>query len=133
MVQVLLQMDLLRSQVLTLEQTNAQLQREVQQLRVDNQKLQDQIARLKRDSSNSSKPPKKKPPRGQQQRQIEGQEGHPRQERIPFGTSGGQTLVNAERRSPRQVKTRVNAELQTDGARRATVKRLDTQELGVGR
>ena len=47
--QVLLQMDLLRSQVFALEQTNAQLQREVQQLRVDNQKLQDQIARLRRD------------------------------------------------------------------------------------
>jgi len=92
MAQVLLQMDLLRSQVLALEQTNARLQREVQQLRADNQKLQDQIARLQRDSSTSSKPPssdivkppKKKPPRGQHQRQIGGQQGHPRQERIPF-------------------------------------------------
>ncbi len=91
--QVLLQMDLLRSQVLTLEQTNAQLQREVQQLRANNQKLQDQIARLQRNSSNSSKPPssdivkppQKKPPRGQHQRKIGGQQGHPRQERIPFG------------------------------------------------
>ena len=91
--QVILQMDLLRSQVFALEQTNAQLQREVQQLRTDNQKLQDQIARLKRDSSNSSKPPssdivkppKKKPPRGKGQRKLGGQKGHPRQERIPFG------------------------------------------------
>lgn len=91
--QVLLQMDLLRSQVLALEQTNAQLQKEVQQLRADNQKLQDQIARLKRDSSNSSKPPssdivkpkKEGTPRGKRPRQIGGQKGHARHERIPFG------------------------------------------------
>jgi transposase len=90
---VILQMDLLRSQVFALEQTNAQLQREVQQLRAENQKLQDQIARLKRDSSTSSKPPSsdivkpptKKPPRGKHHRKIGGQKGHPRQERIPFG------------------------------------------------
>src|SRR3974390_3092886 len=92
--QVILQMDLLRSQVFALEQTNAQLQREVQQLRTDNQKLQDQIARLKRDSSNSSKPPssdivkpqKKGTPRRKGKRQIGGQKGHPRQERIPFAS-----------------------------------------------
>ena len=91
--QLILQMDLLRSQVFALEQTNAQLQRELQQSRVDNQKLQDQIARLKRNSSNSSKPPssdivkpkKKDTPRGKRQRKIGGQKGHPRQERIPFG------------------------------------------------
>jgi transposase len=91
--QVVLQMDLLRSQVLALEQTNAQLQSEIRQLRADNQKLQDQIARLKRDSSNSSKPPssdivkpkKKDTPRGKRRRRIGGQQGHCRQERIPFG------------------------------------------------
>src|SRR3974390_1487311 len=91
--QVILQMDLLRSQVLALEQPNAQLQREVQQLRADNQKLKDQIARLKRDSSNSSKPPssdivkpkKKDTRRGRRKPRIGGQEGHSRQERIPFG------------------------------------------------
>ena len=90
--QLLLQNDLLRSQVLTLEQTNAQLHSELRQLRADNQKLQDQIARLKRDSSNSSKPPssdivkppQKKPPRGKRQRKMGGQKGHPRHERIPF-------------------------------------------------
>jgi transposase len=90
--QLLLELDLLRSQVLGLEQTNAQLRGEVRQLRADNQKLQDQIARLKRDSSNSSKPPssdivkpkKKGTSRGKRPRKIGGQKGHPRQERIPF-------------------------------------------------
>jgi transposase len=90
--QLVLQTDLLRSQVFSLEQTNTQLQREIRQLREDNQRLQDQIARWKRDSSNSSKPPssdivkpqKKGTRRGRRQRKIGGQKGHPRQERIPF-------------------------------------------------
>jgi transposase len=82
---LVLQLDLLRSQVLGLEQINAQL-------RAENRKLQDQIARLKRDSSNSSKPPSsdivkpknKGTPRGRRKRKIGGQKGHPRHERIPF-------------------------------------------------
>jgi HPt (histidine-containing phosphotransfer) domain-containing protein len=90
---LVLQNDLLRSQVFALEQTNAQLQQEIRQLRADRQKLQDQIARLKRNSSNSSKPPssdivkpaKKGAPRRKGKRKIGGQKGHPRQERIPFG------------------------------------------------
>lgn len=90
--QLVLQIDLLRNHVRGLEQTNAQLQGEVRQLRADNQKLKDQIARLKRDSSNSSKPPssdivkpqKKGPPGGKRRRKIGGQKGHPRHERIPF-------------------------------------------------
>ena len=90
--QLLLELDLLRSQVLGLERANAQLRGEVRQLRADNQKLQDQIARWQRDSSNSSKPPssdivkppKKDRPRGKGKRKFGGQEGHPRQERIPF-------------------------------------------------
>ena len=90
--QLSLQNDLLRSQVLALEQTNAQLQSDIRRLRADNQKLQDQIARLKRNSSNSSKPPssdivkpqKKGTRGGRHKRKIGGQKGHPRQERIPF-------------------------------------------------
>ncbi len=90
--QLVLQMDLLRSQVLGLEQTNVQLQGEIRQLRADNQQLKDQIARLKRDSSNSSKPPSsdivkpqnKGTSRGKGKRKIGGQEGHPRQERTSF-------------------------------------------------
>jgi hypothetical protein len=90
--QLVLQNDLLRSQVFALEQTNAQLQTEVRQLRADNHKFRDQIARLQRNSSNSSKPPssdivkppKKKPPRGQRKRRIGDQKGHPRHARIPF-------------------------------------------------
>jgi transposase len=82
---LVLEIDLLRSQVLALEQANAQL-------RADNQRLQDQIARLQRNSSNSSKPPssdivkpkKKDPPPGRRKRKRGGQKGHPRQERIPF-------------------------------------------------
>jgi transposase len=89
---LVLEVDLLRSQVLALEQANAQLQKDVRQLREENQRLQDQIARLKRNSSNSSKPPssdivkppKKSTPHGHK-RKIGGQEGHPRHERLPFG------------------------------------------------
>lgn len=90
--QLVLQNDLLRSQVLGLEQTLAQLRKEMVQLRADNQQLQDQITRVRRDSSNSSKPPSsdivkpknKNTPRGRGKRKIGGQKGHPRQERIPF-------------------------------------------------
>jgi transposase len=89
--QLVLQNDLLRSQVLVLEQTIAQLGREVRQLQADNQQLKDQVARLKRDSSNSSKPPssdivkpKNESPQGKRKRTIGGQEGHPRHERLPF-------------------------------------------------
>ncbi|MCU0915689.1 MAG: DUF6444 domain-containing protein [Planctomycetes bacterium] len=85
--QLVLQIDLRRSQVFALEQTNAQL-------RADNQKLQDQVARLTRDSSNSSKPPSsdivKPQPQQKDHRQarrnrpIGGRPGHPREERTPF-------------------------------------------------
>jgi len=88
-----LQIDLLHSQVLRLEQMVHQLEQDNRQLRADNQKLQDQIARLQRNSSNSSKPPSSdivKPPkkgtrRRNRKRKIGGQKGHPRQERPPFG------------------------------------------------
>ena len=91
--QLVLQIDLLRSQVRGLEQMIAQLQKENQRLRADNQQLKDQIARLRRDSSTSSKPPssdivkpkRKDTHRGKRQRRIGGQKGHARQERIPFG------------------------------------------------
>jgi transposase len=91
--QLIRQMDLLGSQVFGLQQTNAQLQRQVEQLRAENQRLKDQIARLTRDSSNSSKPPssdivkpkKKDRPRRKHKRKIGGQPGHPREERTPFG------------------------------------------------
>lgn len=90
--QLVEQMDLLRSQVVSLEQSNDQLQREIRHLREENQRLQEQIARLKRDSSNSSKPPssdivkpqKEGTRRRKGKRRIGGQKGHPRQERIPF-------------------------------------------------
>jgi transposase len=102
--QLIRQMDLLRSQVFALEQTNAQLQRELQQSRADNQKLQDQIARLQRNSSNSSKPPssdivkpkKKDTPRGKRPRKIGGQQGHPRHERIPFGPDDIGPMIHYE-------------------------------------
>lgn len=97
---LLLEVDLLRSQVCALEQANRQLRDEIQQLRADNRKLQDQIARLKRNSSNSSKPPSsdivkpKKGPRGRKRRRsIGGQQGHPRQERIPFAPDDIDTML----------------------------------------
>jgi hypothetical protein len=102
--QLVLQIDLLRSRVLDLERINAQL-------RADNQKLQDQIARLKRDSSNSSKPPSSdivKPkktgtPRGTRKRKIGGQKGHPRHERIPFAPDDIGSILAYEL-SPEQAK-----------------------------
>ena len=84
--QLVQQIDLLRRQVLELEHINAQL-------RADNQKLQDQIARLKRDSSNSSQAAFQRYCQAQEdgnssggtrKRKIGGQKGHPRHERIPF-------------------------------------------------
>lgn len=108
--QLVLQIDLLRSQVIALEQTNSHLQREIRQLREDNQKLQDQIARLKRNSSNSSKPPSSdivKPknqgtPRGKRPRKIGGQQGHPRHERLPFGPDDIGPILHYEL-SPQQA------------------------------
>ena len=50
--------------------------------------LQDELARLKKNSSNSSKPPSsdivKPPKRGKGKRKIGGQPGHPKHERTPF-------------------------------------------------
>jgi transposase len=74
-------------------------------------KLQDQIARLKRDSSNSSKPPSSdivKPkktgtPRGRRKRKIGGQTGHPRPERIPFAPEDIGPIMGYEL-SPQQAK-----------------------------
>jgi transposase len=97
---LLLEVDLLRSQVYALEQANRRLGDEIQQLRADNRKLQDQVARLKRNSSNSSKPPssdivkpKKGPPGRKRRRRIGGQPGHPRQERIPFAPDDIDTML----------------------------------------
>ena len=74
------------------------------------QRLQDQIARLKRDSSNSSKPPssdivkpkKKGMPRGRRTRKIDAQKGHPRHERIPIGPDDVGSIVPYEL-SPKQA------------------------------
>ncbi len=54
---LVLRTDLRRCQVFGLEQINAQFHREIPQLRADSQQLRGQIARLRRDSSHSSKPP----------------------------------------------------------------------------
>ena len=109
--QLVLQNDLLRSQVAALEQTLAKLREEIGQLRADNQQLEDQIARLKRDSSNSSKPPSSdivkpnkngtsQPKRG---REIGGQEGHPRQERAAFAPEDVNRIIPYEL-SPAQAR-----------------------------
>ena len=70
---------------------NEHLRGENQQLRQDNRQLRHEIARLKKNSSNSSKPPSsdiikppKDPPRRGRKRTIGGQPGHPRHQRPPF-------------------------------------------------
>src|ERR1700734_977052 len=68
------------------------LQAEIESLRASVSKLQEQIARARKDSSTSSKPPSSdivKPPpppapEGQTRRSIGGQPGHPRHERPLF-------------------------------------------------
>ena len=109
--QLVLQNNLLRSQVVALGETLAQLQQEVQQLRADNRQLQDQIARWKRDSSNSSKPPSSdmvKPNKNgtspaKRGRKIGGQEGHPRQERAAFAPEDVDRIIPYEL-SPAQAR-----------------------------
>ncbi|MCU0918340.1 MAG: DUF6444 domain-containing protein, partial [Planctomycetes bacterium] len=93
-----------------MEQTKGQLQREIRPLREDNQKLQDQIARPQRNSSDSSKPASRdivKPknqdtPRGKRPRKIGGQKGHPRHERIPLGPDDIGPILHDEL-SPQQA------------------------------
>jgi transposase len=64
----------------------------VQGLQAENQKLREEVHRLKKNSSNSSKPPSSdivKPPppvpRRRGKRKAGGQPGHPKHERTPFG------------------------------------------------
>lgn len=102
--QLVLEIDLLRSHVFGLEQTNAQLQSQIRQLEADNRQLEDQIARLKQDSSNSSEPPssdivkpnKSGTPQGRHKRTIGGQQGHPRHERLPFASEDVDRTVRHE-------------------------------------
>ncbi|MBN1553746.1 MAG: IS66 family transposase zinc-finger binding domain-containing protein, partial [Phycisphaerae bacterium] len=76
------------------------LQKENSELRALVAQLRDEIARLKKNSSNSSKPPSSdivKPPksalpRGKKRRRIGGQPGHPRQSREPFGPDDIDTI-----------------------------------------
>lgn len=102
--QLVLQNDLLRSEVAALEQTLAKLQKELGQLWADNQQLKDQITRLKRDSSNSSKPPssdivkpnKNGTSQAKRRRKIGGQEGHPRHERTSFAPEDVDRIIPYE-------------------------------------
>jgi len=83
--QLVLNVDLLRCHVQRLEQANGELQQE-------NQRLRDQIARLNKDSHNSSKPPssdivkppKPKLPKGQTRRKQGAQPGHDKHQREAF-------------------------------------------------
>jgi transposase len=62
----------------------------IEQLEAQNRELQAQLARLQKDSSNSSKPPSSdvtkpaKPNQGKKKRQQGGQKGHAKHERKPF-------------------------------------------------
>jgi transposase len=102
---LLARLETLEAEVAALRRENQQLRQENQQLRGDNQRLcqaneqlrqdnqqlRDEIARLKKNSSNSSKPPSsdivappKDPPRCGKKNKIGGQPGHPRHQRPPF-------------------------------------------------
>jgi len=68
---------------------DGEFQHEVQRLRWEDQRPQDQIARLERNSSKSPssdiiKAQNKGTSRPQGKRKLGGPQGHPRQERIPF-------------------------------------------------
>jgi len=76
-----------------LHDDNEQLRGENQQLRQDNRHLRDAIARLKKNSSNSSKPPKDPPRRGRK-RTIGGQPGHSGHQRPPFDATRSIILVS---------------------------------------
>jgi FtsZ-binding cell division protein ZapB len=54
---LLTRLETLEAEVASLRRENQKLRQENQQLRRDNQHLRDEIARLKKNSSNSSKPP----------------------------------------------------------------------------
>lgn len=66
------------------------LLKRIEQLEAQNQELQAQLARLRKDSTNSCKPPSSdvtKPPKPDQRkkkRKQGGQKGHPKHERKPF-------------------------------------------------
>jgi transposase len=78
--------------ILRFERQLNQLEAEVVVLRKRNAELEAEVARLRRNSSNSSKPPSSdivKPPKpavppGQSKRRIGGQPGHPRHQRVMF-------------------------------------------------
>jgi len=89
---------------------NRQLRETVWFLQSKIDTLEAEIARLKKNSSNSSKPPssdiikpqKKGTSRGKRRRKIGAQKGHPRYERIPFGPDEVGPIVPCEL-SPEQA------------------------------
>lgn len=91
---LLARLETLEAEGAALRRENQQLRQENQQLRRDNQQLHDEIARLKKNSSNSSKPPSsdivappQAPSRRGKKNKIGGQPGHPRHRRPPFEAS----------------------------------------------
>jgi|ETNmetMinimDraft_15_1059895.scaffolds.fasta_scaffold21825_1 regulator of replication initiation timing len=84
------QVELLTNRVEKLQAENQQLKKENSQLREQNDQLRDKIAKLEKNSSNSSKPPSSdivdpQPGRKKKKkRKIGGQRGHPKYTRQPF-------------------------------------------------
>jgi len=102
----------LRQENQQLRRDNQQLCQANEQLRRDNQQLRDEIARLKKNSSNSSKPPSsdivappKGPPRRGKKNKIGGQPGHPRHQRPPFDANQIDQICLHEL-SPEEVRRR---------------------------
>jgi len=92
-----------------LMEENRQLRETVMFLNTKIDTLQEEIARLKKNSRNSSKPPssdivkpkKSKTSRAKRKRKIGGQKGHPKHERIPFAPEDIDRTISYEL-SPKQ-------------------------------
>ena len=92
-----------------LMEENRQLQETVMFLNSKIDTLHEEIARLKKNSRNSSKPPssdivkpkKSQTSRGKRKRKIGGQKGHPKHERIPFAPEDADRTISYEL-SPKQ-------------------------------
>ena len=92
-----------------LMEENRQLRETVMFLNTKIDTLQEEIARLKKNSRNSSKPPssdivkpkKSQTSRGKRKRKIGGQKGHPKHERIPFAPEDTDRTISYEL-SPKQ-------------------------------
>ncbi len=97
----------LLARIATLEKRVVELETENLRLGEENTALKGEVARLKKNSSNSSKPPSSdivKPPApplpGGAKRKIGGQPGHVKHERVPFAPEEIDRIVRHEKKAP---------------------------------